>query len=314
MAKAAKTRSAKSKTTKSKTTKSKAAASKTGKRVAAPARKGGRPRASATPIVCVVTPTNPTTKSIAAFCQRLMAGRLNFILQIYSAANSSANLDAAAAAAAGANPKAILACGRMALDKVLSKSLPAGCKVVMVGGDAPQNPPANLTGFEIKGQATAQYHLQQLRGNHTDITVLLDPTNAPSLEIWNSLLPNPLPQPPNPPVDVQLGPNQWMRPLLISDPSLFQQQNITTDCFMVLPNAMFYEHCADIVAMVDTNNYVKNIYYPEHEYKDASKHNPNKAKVHGHDIQGTFQAAADIVKGILSGASPPPVDEGLPEP
>jgi hypothetical protein len=64
--------------------------------------------------------------------------------------------------------------------------------------------------------------------------------------------------------------------------------------------------------MVDDNNYVKAIYYPERQYKDAHKKHPNKAKVHGHDVLGTFADAADIVSNILNDATyaPPPVKEG----
>jgi hypothetical protein len=76
--------------------------------------------------------------------------------------------------------------------------------------------------------------------------------------------------------------------------------------------ADFYNHIQHIADMVDDNNSVKAIYYPERQYKDAHKKNPNKAKVHGHDVLQTFADAADIVSNILNDSTyaPPDVTEG----
>jgi len=297
MAKAKKSRSAKSKTAKSKAT-----ASKTRKPVASTAR--GRTRSAlAAPIVCVVTPTNPTTNSIAAFCNELItnAGQ-NFTLQIYSAAGS--DLDTVAGLAVAASPAAILACGSDAAGSILSKS--SSVPVVMVGGEKPSNatPTSKLTGYTIEGKATAKYHLNKLKGN--DITVLLDDTNEISVQIWNDLT-GVTQSPPLSPVPI--GQNHII-PLPVDDPGLIDKQTVATPCFMVIPNAMFYLHCKDIVAMVDASVAVQWVCYPEREYKDASTSTTQTITVYGHDIPGTFQDAADIVKFILKGKPLPPIKAG----
>jgi hypothetical protein len=92
-----------------------------------------------------------------------------------------------------------------------------------------------------------------------------------------------------------------MHPLMIDNPSAFQTTRITDKTFMVIPNAMYYQHCADIAKMVDASPNVKWVYYPEREYKDAIKTTGQNRQVHGHDIPGTFQDAADVVNGVLNG-------------
>jgi hypothetical protein len=301
MAKATKSRSSKSKTRKSKAT-----ASKTRKRVASTAARGRRRNVLATPIVCVVTPTDPTTASISAFCNELITNAApgqNFILQIYSAIGS--DLDTVAGLAANANPApaAILACGSDAAGAILSAS--SSVQVVMVGGEVPSNATSTskLTGYTLEGKTTAKYHLGKLKGN--DITVLLDDTNEISVQIWNDLT-GATQSPPLSPV--KMGQNQII-PLPVDNPGLIQQKTVTTPGFMLIPNAMFYLHCAEIAAMVDAS-LAQTVYYPEQEYKDASKSKTQTITVYGHDIPGTFEDAADIVRFILKGKSPPKIKAG----
>jgi hypothetical protein len=175
----------------------------------------------------------------------------------------------------------------------------------MVGGEKPPDPRGKLTGYTIEGIDTAKYHLKKLKDNSTDITVLLDDTNVQSVAIWNLLLPSTAP-PQTPPLSpVQIGGGHTMTPLAISTPSF--TQTITDECFMVIPNAMYYQHSGEIAAMVAASNAVKLVYYPEREYAPTPPLNPRQTvKVYGHHIPKTFKDAADIVKGILNSSVAPP--------
>jgi hypothetical protein len=231
------------------------------------------------PKVRVVTPTDPQTATILAFANQLMVvdqwSSVDY--RVYSASDDTSNLDTVAQYAVDDRPDAILACGSMAASKVQSKT--TTCPIIMVGGLTPPNAQSNLTGFTINGIAIAQHHLDHLNTQTT--TIIYDNTNDPSMNILNSL-------------DLPQG----TVTLAISNPGVFGSQNITTKGFMLIPNAMYYSHRKHIIGMVDNNANVTAIYYPEREYKDEST-NPNKVKVHGHDLPGTFRDAADIVSSIL---------------
>jgi hypothetical protein len=74
--------------------------------------------------------------------------------------------------------------------------------------------------------------------------------------------------------------------------------------FMLLPNAMFFNHCDDVVKIVDGKQSASGgplpIYYPEREYKQAHK-NPNGVTVIGHHVALTYRLAAIFVDSILTG-------------
>jgi hypothetical protein len=234
----------------------------------------------------VVTPTDPQTISIQAFHDQLVRVDQwsNVDYRVYSAANDTVNLDELAKYAVSDNPNAIVACGWMAASKVLN--LTTSIPVVMAAGGEALQKPKNFTGYTLECADVSKHHVQRL--NAQRITVLYDDTNDPSLDTLNSLY--------------KVVPSgKSIIPLPISDPSEFAKQDIKTDGFMLLPNAMYYLYCEDIAEMVDDNDYVTAVYYPEHEYKDAHKKNRGKAKVYGHDIVGTFRDAADIVSNILNG-------------
>jgi len=236
------------------------------------------------PKVRVVTPTDPKTDSIKAFHHRLTHGpcsQVTFDYRVYSAADNSDNLDDMAGYAVGDAPNVLVACGWMAAQALLNTgtSLPV---VMAAGGYIPNSPPANLTGFKLNGTDVANHQLAHIQAS--DVTVLYDDTNDASIEIVNNLT-------------AVSGKTVHLLP--IHDRSKFAQQNVTTDGFLVIPNAMYYDHCAEIVAMVDNNASVRAIYYPEREYKAISG-NQGKVKVYGHHIQNTFRKAADLVCTIVS--------------
>ena len=95
---------------------------------------------------------------------------------------------------------------------------------------------------------------------------------------------------------------------------------------MLIPNAMFYNHCDDIAAYVDGQSVggtPVSVFYPEREYKKAHTHTAT-VKVWGYNIPLTYRLAAQYVDKILDGATVaqlggfldavPDRDPGLPPP
>jgi hypothetical protein len=249
-------------------------------------------------VVRLVTPTDPQTNSIKAFRDQLFRVKnyTNIDYRVYSASDDNLNLADLANYAIADSPAAVVACGWMAASKLLSLAPPT-LPIVLAAGSAPVPPPplpTNLTGYTlttVNGQPVASHHVQRL--NAKRITVLYDDTNDPSVDIYNNL-PSAIPQ----------GSAKTLIPLKISNPAQFATHTVTTDGFMLIPNAMYFIHCKDIADMVDDNDNVTAVYYPEPEYKEALKNNPNKANVFGHDIEGTFRDAANIVYNILTNYYP----------
>jgi hypothetical protein len=239
--------------------------------------------------VRVVTPTEATTASLAAFQDQLMnkdhwTGKLDYV--VYAANNVNSQLPGLVQNALNDSPDVIVAAGSTAagIIQYVTATIPI---VQAVGGEIPANKKGNLTGFQSDAKAVAQTQLNNISAQN--VTVLYDDTNDPSIDAFNAL--------------VAPGTKQII-PLTISKPNGFAPLKATynfTDGFMVIPNAMYYKHFQDVVDMVDGNGNIKAFYYPEREFKNAhQKSDQNTIKVHGHKIPDTFRIAADLVSDILN--------------
>ena len=92
--------------------------------------------------------------------------------------------------------------------------------------------------------------------------------------------------------------------------------------FMLIPNAMYYNHCDDIAAYVEgktTGGAFVSVYYPEREYKKAhsdATYIATYVKVYGFNIPLTYRRAAQYVDQILDGSLFPPFpafDSAVPD-
>jgi hypothetical protein len=250
------------------------------------------------PKVRVVTPTNKSSPSIDAFESRLtgyygLQDGVDMDYKVYPADDDYGDLDNEAKKAvndfAATDTGVIVACGSAAAEYLKNRTQTI-LIVLAAGGERPSPRPRNLTGFTIEGLATATRHLNKLRVKLAvrDVTIVYDRNNPVSKKIFDTLVPDPISTP-------------TIKQLKISAASQFTTENPRTEGVMVIPNAMYYKHCADLAAMLDRNmDAIKWVYYPERQFRNKHQqgHRP-KVKVDGHDIQAAFSAAADYVFHIL---------------
>jgi hypothetical protein len=270
----------------------------------------------AKPVVRLVTPTDPGDarhSSLDAFEHELKTvlrwdntkadykpyyGRYN---QGTLTTVAQTAVDEAQAAIDAGERAVIVAAGTMATT-ILQGKTPTIPIIQAAGGRIPaaQN---NVTGFHIDALGVAQYHLDNV--NSQNVTILFDDTNDPSnpsLWVYNHLQAK--------------GKNITPLPIKFSNPNGLKTLPVGSrkTSFMLIPNAMYYNHLDDIRAYVDGN--VASIYYPEREYKKAHT-NIVGVKLHGHNIQLTYRWAANYVESILNGsvAVPklPPFREAIPD-
>jgi hypothetical protein len=232
------------------------------------------------PKVCVLTPTDQTTKGLVAFAKKFKAGEVD--LQWFEAKGDHLDLISQAGNALKANPEVLVAAGSVAAG-ILQYGTITVPIVQGLGGEIPPNRKNNLTGFYSDAAKVAQYHLDNIKAN--EVTVLYDDKNDVSNKAYSSLVAG----------------NKKPYPLPISDHNVFGKTHPDKEGFMVIPNAMYYEYAQQVVDMVDDNDAVKAVYYPEHEFRDLHKKNKNKAKVHGHHVEKTYERAAELVTKILKG-------------
>jgi hypothetical protein len=164
-----------------------------------------------------------------------------------------------------------------------------------VGGSVPANRQPNLTGFIIDAAAIAQAQLAALP--NAPVAVLYDDTPGnPANNIYGLL--------------DQLK----VTPLTARTPGDLAKVSLPAGAngFMLLPNAMFYNHCDDVVKIVDGKTATVGgplpIYYPEREYKQAHKIKSG-VKVLGHHVAFTYRLAATYVDSILNGDLQIPLPE-----
>lgn len=195
----------------------------------------------------------------------------------------------------------------------LTKTIP----IIQAFGDDPnitsQN---NVTGFKIDAVKIAQDHLAAL---NKPVVVLYDDTPDaanPSIEFYNKL------KAWDDANDKKLG-----TPLTAQKPEdltkLGADKLKDANGFMLIPNAMFYNHCGDIADFLDDKTSADGktplpIIYPEREYKDAHNRTDkdDNIKVHGHHAKFTYRIAAMYVDSILSGDASkklPPIMDAMPD-
>jgi hypothetical protein len=264
----------------------------------------------AIPTVCLVTPARPSDKihkSLEAFddeLQKHLGWKWSIDFEVYWGNYDVAHLrTVATAAVADANDAvnagqraAIVTAGVIATNIVLG--LEATIPIIQaVGGAAPTIPAGqnNVTGFKINALTTAQSQLGLL----TDPVVVLydDTPDTPAV-----------PNPSNYIYGQLAGSGRTLRPVTARTPAALKSLNPApltgANGFMLLPNAMFYNHCDDIANFVDGKTAADGtplpIYYPEREYKKAHS-NRHGVKVLGSSVPDTYRLAARYVDRILDG-------------
>jgi hypothetical protein len=258
-------------------------------------------------------------RSIAAFQDELLNnlgwnGAIDYF--VYGANNDTAKLqtavgkavaDAKIAGAAG-QPAVIVASGLQATTLLQTAVQASPIPIVQAaGGDAPQNPQNYVTGFKINALAVAEYHLNTV--NSQAVTVLYDDTqNTPSLKNFNDLV-----------TYNNAHAQKAITQLKARTPGDLKTLDPTKlmNGFMLIPNAMYYNHCDDIAAYVDgktPNGNPLYVYYPEREYKKAHNNDTSNVKVYGYNIPLTYRRAAQLVDQILDGSMViplPPIIDGV---
>jgi hypothetical protein len=253
----------------------------------------------ARPIVCLVTPADPndqSRKSIDAFEHELSVlgwSKPAIEFDVYygyydkktlKVMSNKAVKKAEAAMKAG-QPAAIVAAGVAATTILqrMTKSVPV---IQAVGGSKPTTSAKNITGFYFDAIQTCEDQLDKLSKN-AEVTVLYDSTNPPSKAAWKALSK----------YAKQKYPKLKVTPRDVQDLGKLKLSDINGS-FMLIPNAMFYNHCNEIAALVEQSR-VPAI-YPEREYKKAHRKTAGVV-VHGHHVPATYRLAANYVDSILAG-------------
>jgi hypothetical protein len=302
------------KSSRKKAAKSKRAAAKPKRVAAKPTRAAAKSThkvGASLPVVRLVTPADPADKkhpsqdSFEKLLKKLV-GSVDYKVCYgkYDTTTLTAAADGAVTdaynAVDGGQLAVIVAAGTMAAtivqDITIKKNLTATIPIILaVGGSVPTNRQQNLTGFIIDAVGTAQAQLALM---NRPVAVLFDDTpGGPSNNVYSQL------------------DQTKVTPLTARNPSALKTISLPAGVngFMLLPNAMFYNHCDDVVKIVDGKTLPGGgplpIYYPESEYWAAHK-NKNWVKVLGHHVSLTYRLAATFVDSILSGDLQIP----LPEP
>jgi hypothetical protein len=259
-------------------------------------------------------------KSIAAFEDELLnhlgwSGSIDYF--VHGANNDPTKIQQAAANAVGdardaliaGKPAVIVAGGVQAtalLQAMVEALKPPVIPIIQaVGGDDPPGRQPYVTGYKISALDTAKYHLDHLP---QAVTVLYDDTaGTPSLGVYNSLFAYNQAKLP--------AARSAITPLPARTPhDLKNLPAIATAGFMLIPNAMYYNHCDDIAAYVDgkkVGGIAVSVYYPEREYKKAHTDTTN-VKVYGYNITLTYRLAAQTADRILDGSLVPPLPALVP--
>lgn len=256
------------------------------------------------PVVRLVTPADPNKKhpsqdSFEKLLKKLGGSSIDYkayygkydTKTLTDAANSAVTDAYNAVNGVPSQSAVIVAAGTMAAtilqDLTIQQNLTGTISIVQaVGGSVPTNRQQNLTGFLIDALGTAQSQLALL---NAPVAVLFDDTpGSPSNNVYSQL------------------DQTKVIPLTARTPSDLTKVSLPAGVngFMLLPNAMFFNHCDDVVKIVDGKTLAGGgplpIYYPEREYKKAHQH-PNGVKVLGHHVSMTYRLAATYVDSILNG-------------
>ena len=120
------------------------------------------------------------------------------------------------------------------------------------------------------------------------VTILYDSSNHASGPAYDTVFPMFATEPT--PLDIGTA----------DDLKNLKAKSITTEGFLVIPNAIYYENIKEVIKLADGNNKVKAVYYPEREYKNAHQ-DKTGVSVIGHGVLITFRVAAHYVNNILTG-------------
>jgi hypothetical protein len=248
----------------------------------------------------LVTPTEKTNnESIKAFVDELkdVLGYDNSNWQAYSAVDDySGDLTAAATAAYNACTAGdVLVTGGAAATGILAGLTAAGnpIPIIQAVGEKPASAADNLTGFQIDAQGTAVKHLNKL---DSPVAVLHDNSTL-SQGIYAAL--------------VAAKGAKTLTPLTASTKDALNTVTLPTDAtapngFMLIPNAMFFKHRADVIKIVNDKKKASDmttplpIYYPERPYK---KDHVQKVGVNviGHDVLLSYRLAAHYANNCFTG-------------
>ena len=303
MAKAKKSKSAKPKRAAAKPKRTAAKPKRTAAKSKRTAAKSKHKAGASVPVVRLVTPADPTDKkhpsqdAFEKLLKKLFGSSIDYkpCYGKYDTATLTAAADGAVTdaynAVEGGQRAVIVAAGTLAAsivqDITSKKSLTATIPIIQaVGGSVPANRQQNLTGFIIDAVGTAQAQLALMSG---PVAVLFDDTpGSPSNNVYSQL------------------DQTKVIPLTARSPDALKTVKLPPGVkgFMLLPNAMFYNHCDDVVKIVDGKTLPGGgplpIYYPESEYWTEHK-NTNGVKVLGHHVSLTYRLAATFVESIVNG-------------
>lgn len=238
------------------------------------------------PMVRVVTPSTANSTGINAVHDELVNGFnwINLDWYVWSAVDLGIPLSTCAQNAVGQNPDVIVTAGTMATNAVapLTDAIPI---IQAIGGTLPTNPKTNVTGFIIDAKQISQMHFAKLAANHTTVTVLYDPNNAPSQDAFLALTA----------YKTTYFPGVQINPININ-----QLNNIQVS-FMLIPNATYHLRAnRHAIAHAVAQAAVPAI-YPEREFKKEHPNNRTGIMVYGHNVPATYRVAASYVDSILDG-------------
>jgi hypothetical protein len=246
------------------------------------------------PTARLVTPTEKTNnESINAFVDELknVLGYDNSNWQAYSAVDDyGGNLtDAATAAYNACTTGDVLVTGGAAATSIL-RGLTTTIPIIQAVGEKPASAQDNLTGFQIDAQGTAVKHLNKL---DSPVAVLHDNSTL-SQAIYGYL-------------QMQAG-AKTLKPLTASTKDALNTVQLPADAngFMLIPNAMFFKHRADVIKIVNNKKKASDttkalpIYYPEREYK-KDHGNKNGVNVIGHAVLISYRLAAHYANNCFTG-------------
>jgi hypothetical protein len=248
-------------------------------------------------LVALLTPADASSPSYTAFQDELCnnLGWPQTTLVAYPIKNF-ASIQAAAKQAhddVKTNGGVLVAAGEMAAS-FLQDQTPTTDNIPIVlayAGQAPSNADKNMTGYVGDCVGLAKGHLKKLKVDAGLATsVMYDPdlnndATQNALQQLDGYTPLPIS-----PADLQNG--------IVTAATLTQQ--LHTNGFMMIPNAVYYKYVNLIATAVDNANPVTLAYYPEIEYQRQST-KKGKTKVSGYNVLLTYRLAACWVDNLLTG-------------
>jgi len=291
------------------------------------------------PIVCFVTPTSASAKSVKAFgtlIDDLQETKIDFKVFGASGHNTKAQLDQQVVdawnfvvsklgpprpppATPYDVPVVFVAGGTSAASALASNVNTGTYPIVQAAGGSKLSLP-NMTGFYLNAPGALTICQQQYNRLMTTAdapaAVLYDSMNDPGGTILSSLTT----------YAAAKTLNIWDIAGNMGNLTVYNLQTVhlrppnvgnkPSTSFMLIPNAVFYDQ-SDAIATVVEGAGLQNAIYPEREYKNAHSNKTGK-QVLGHKIGLTFALAAYYVDSLLNGVTLPsptlPWQEAITDP